>query len=81
MSPKIFGIAPHFAIERVVRAVGRIVVCVDADADVSTAMIRSLYQGEPKTACPSGLRMSFTLASAPRNFGPANAWAEVATIR
>ena len=39
------------AIESVVRAVGRIVVCVDADADVSTAMISSLSHGEPKTSC------------------------------
>ena len=30
------------AIDSVVRAVGRIVVCVEADAEVSTAMISSL---------------------------------------
>ena len=32
------------AIESVVRAVGRIVVCVEADAEVSTAMISSLFK-------------------------------------
>src|SRR6478672_13193636 len=47
--PKAFGNAPHRAIDRLVRAVGRIVVCVDADADVSTAMISSLSSGEPST--------------------------------
>ena len=67
------GIARHFAIDSVVLAVGRIVVWVDADADVRTAMIRSLYQGEPKTPCPSGLSTSSELLG-PRNFVPANAW-------
>ena len=37
------------AIDRLVRAVGRIVVCVDAAAELSTAMISSLSSGEPKT--------------------------------
>ena len=69
--PKTSGIACHFAIDNVVRAVGRIVVCVDADADVRTAMIRSLYQGEPKTASPSGLSTSSGLLA--RNFVPAYA--------
>ena len=32
------------AIESVVRAVGRIVVWVEAEAEVSTAMIRSLFE-------------------------------------
>ena len=42
MRPSALGAAPCLAIERVVRAVGRIVVCVDAAAEVSTARIRSL---------------------------------------
>ena len=42
------GIASHRAIDSVVRAVGRIVVWVDADADVSTVMISSLSSREPK---------------------------------
>ena len=56
--PNAFGIEFHFAIESVVRAVGRIVVCVDADADVSTEMISSLSSGEPNTLVPSALRTS-----------------------
>ena len=48
----------HCAIDRVVRAVGRIVVCVDAEADVSTEMISSLSTGEPRTPLPSGLSTS-----------------------
>ena len=38
------GIAFARAIDSEVRAVGRIVVCVDAAADVSTAMISELVQ-------------------------------------
>src|SRR4051794_668134 len=53
--PNVFGIAPHRAIESDVRAVGRIVVCVDAAAELSTAMIRSLSNGEPNTWEPSAL--------------------------
>ena len=34
------------AIDSVVRAVGRIVVCVEAEAEVSTAMISSLSSGD-----------------------------------
>ena len=61
MRPKTAGIAFQRAIESVVRAVGRIVVWVDADADVSTAMISSLSHGEPKTLVPSTLSTSFWL--------------------
>jgi hypothetical protein len=43
------GIALERAIESVVRAVGRIVVWVEAAAEESTAMIRILSSGEPKT--------------------------------
>jgi hypothetical protein len=59
--PKTEGIAPQCAIDRVVLAVGRIVVCVDAAADVSTAMIRSLSQPEPNTRPPRTLSTSFEL--------------------
>jgi hypothetical protein len=34
------GIAPQRAIDSVVRAVGRIVVCVEADAEVRIAITR-----------------------------------------
>ena len=61
MCPKIDGIDFQRAIDSVVRAVGRIVVWVDADADVSTAMINSLSQGEPNTWVPSTRRTSFEL--------------------
>src|SRR5690349_12948965 len=59
--PTAFGIAPNRAIERVVLAVGRIVVCVEADAEVSTAMISSLSHGDPKTLPPRALRTSVLL--------------------
>ena len=56
--PRLFGIALARAIESVVRAVGRIVVWVEAAAEVSTAMIRILSRGEPKTSVPSELSTS-----------------------
>ena len=46
------------AIESSLRAAGRIVVCVDAAADVSTAMIRNLSKGEPSTRLPVALSTS-----------------------
>ena len=39
--------------DSVARVVGRIVVCVEAEAEVSTAMISSLSQGEPSTSFAS----------------------------
>ena len=62
MRPSDSGIAPARAIDSDVRAVGRIVVCVDAAAEVSTAMISSLSSGEPRTAVPSALKMSSELS-------------------
>ena len=53
MRPRIAGIALARAIDSEVRAVGRIVVWVDAAAEVSTAMITSLSSGEPSTCVPS----------------------------
>ena len=49
-SPSFAGIALARAIDSDVRAVGRIVVCVDAAAEVSTAMIRILSSGVPNTS-------------------------------
>ncbi len=78
MRAKYFGIAPCAAIERLVREVGRIVVCVEADAEVSTAMISSLSQGEPRTSVPSALSTSSALST--RNCGPWKACAAIETI-
>src|SRR5436305_6212696 len=66
--PNADGIAFHRAIDRVVRAVARIVVWVDADADVSTVMITSLSSGEPNTPWPRALSTSLELAD--RNLVP-----------
>ena len=54
--------APTRAMDSDVRAVGRIVVCVDAAAEVSTAMIRILSSGVPNTSVPSALRTSSWLS-------------------
>ena len=50
MLAKRAGNALWTAIDRDERAAGRIVVWVEADAEVSTAMIRSLFHGDPRTA-------------------------------
>ena len=74
------GIAFQRAIDSVVRAVGRIVVCVEAEAEVSTAMISSLSHGEPKTlrAEHAAGRRSELSARKPV---PAYAWAAAETMR
>src|SRR5436190_842619 len=77
MLPNALGIAPQRAIERVVRAVGRIVVWVDAEAEVSTAMIKSLSSGDGNTEPPRALRTSFLLCW--RKSMPANDCAATAT--
>ena len=64
-------------VERQVRAVGRIVVCVDAAADVSTAMMSTLSRPEPSTSPPSTARTSSWSASVST---PSNATAATATI-
>ena len=74
-----FGIAPQRAIDSVVRAVGRIVVWVEAEADVSTQIVSSLYSGDPSTPWPSGLSTSLALEE--RNAVPWKACAAVVTIR
>ena len=63
--PRLSGIACARAIESVVRAVGRIVVWVEAAAEVSTAMIRSLSSGEPNTSVPRWLSTSSGSATGP----------------
>ena len=75
--PQYFGSAPCAAIESEVREVGRIVVCVEAEADVSTAMIKSLFQGEPSTSLPSALSTSSELST--RNPAPWYACAAIET--
>ncbi len=59
--PKAAGIAFQRAIDRVVRAVGRIVVWVEAEAEVSTQMISSLSSPDPNTPLPSAFRTSLEL--------------------
>ena len=64
------------AIDSEVRAVGRIVVCVDAAAEVSTAMISRLSNVPPRTSVPRIDSASSLSASASV---PAKATAAVAT--
>ena len=75
--PRLSGIAPARAIDSDVRAVGRIVVCVDAAAEVSTAMITILSR------LPSTSPASRPRASPDSSFSivlvPAKAIAAVAT--
>ena len=66
------------AIDSVVRAVGRIVVCVEAEAEVSTVMIRSLLSVPPRTPLPSALSTSSSLPSAVRKPTP---WKDCAAGR
>src|ERR1700712_2816077 len=64
------GIAPNAAIDRLVRAVGRIVVWVDAEAEVSTqiasrwTMIHPIAP-PPKTWWPMAAKTSSALPSLP----------------
>ena len=69
----------QWAIDSVVRAVGRIVVCVEAEAEVSTAMISSLSRVPPSTPVPSALRTSSWLASLVRKPTPWKDWAAAET--
>src|SRR3954453_13318780 len=75
--PNVLGIAPQRAIDSDVRAVGRIVVCVDAAAELRTAMMRILSHGVPNTCVPSTLRTSSLLSM--RSCGPLNACAATET--
>ena len=76
-SPSFFGSAPQRLIDRTVRAVGRIVVWVDADAEVSTASITILSSGVPNTSLANALSTSSELFA--RKAEPWNAWAAVLT--
>jgi hypothetical protein len=73
------GAAPCLAIDSVVRAVGRIVVWVEAAAEVSTASTSSLSRPEPKTWSPRKLRASSECS--PSASTPAKAIAAVPTSR
>ena len=79
MRPNHPGAARWAAIESSLRAAGRIVVCVDAAADESTAMIRNLSNGELSTRLPVALSTSSEFSV--RNAGPFTACAAMATIR
>src|SRR3978361_127487 len=65
------GTALKAAIDRLVRAVGRIVVCVEADAEVSTQIASRgtmIQPGAPppKTAWPMAAKTSSALSTLPR---------------
>ena len=79
--PNTDGIDFQWAIDSVVRAVGRIVVWVEAEAEVSTAMIRNLTPTLPSTGLPSALSTSSALFSLARKPTPWKAWALVETSR
>src|SRR5580658_1733749 len=80
MSAKRLGNALCTAMDSDERAAGKMVVCVDDDAEVSTAMMRNLFHGDPKTADPSAFRTSPSLLVLVRNPTPWTAWAEADTI-
>lgn len=65
-------------IESADRAAGRMVVWVDADAEVSTASTRNLSQPLPKTSWLSAFSTSLLLAV--RNPAPWNACAAIDTM-
>src|SRR5215469_3164335 len=48
----VWGSAPYAAIDSVVRAVGKIVVCVEAAAELSTMRIRSRDRTVPRPEVP-----------------------------
>src|ERR1039458_7202420 len=79
MSPKRLGNALCTAIDSAERAAGKMVVCVDDDAEVSTQMMRSLSQGDPSTALARAPSTSELLLV--RNPAPWNDWAATDTIR
>src|SRR3954447_17162360 len=75
--PNAFGIAPKRAIERVVLAVGRMVACVDAEAEGSTRLMSSLSHGVPKTSPPNALSTSSPWCL--RKIVPEKDWADADT--
>src|SRR6478735_6008516 len=65
------GMAPNAAIDRLVRAVGRIVVWVDAEAEVSTQIASRWTMIQPtapppNTWCPMAANTSSALFTLPR---------------
>src|ERR1700691_4759999 len=79
MSANFLGNALCTAIDKEERAAGRMVVCVDDEADVSTQMMSSLFHGDPKTAVPRAFRTSLMLLPLVRNPSPWTAWAAADT--
>src|SRR6202035_5401149 len=79
--PNTAGVDFQGAIDSVVRAVGRIVVCVDAAAEVRTATIRNFTPTLPSTPCPSALSTSEEFSSLARNPAPWKDWAPAETNR
>src|ERR1039458_1640007 len=75
MSANFLGNALWTAIDNEDRAAGRMVVCVDDEAEVSTQMMRNLFHGDPNTAVPRAFRTSPMLLSLVRNPVPWTAWA------
>jgi hypothetical protein len=75
--PKAAGMEFHLAMDSVVRAVGRIVVWVEAEAEVRTQMTSSLSSPDPKTPLPRAFRTSLGLE--PRKCVPWKAYAAALT--
>src|SRR5674476_117006 len=73
------GMAPCTDMLRAVRVSGRIVVRVEATAEVSTAMMRNLSSVLPRTMVPKEAKMSSEFFASPA--GPANAWAATVMMR
>jgi len=69
----------QWAIESVVRAVGRIVVCVEAEAEVSTVMIRSLLNVPRARPCPARQHVAGVFFVGDEA-DPVEDWAAAATI-
>ena len=67
------------AIESVVRAVGRIVVCVEAEAEVSTAMISSLSSVPPSTPRAERVEHVFLVGFVGQEAVPWKDWAAAVT--
>ena len=79
MRPSAAGIAFARAIESVVREAGRIVVCVDASADVSTAITTTWSSGEPSTSPASAEKIESSSSNSAIRSRPAKATTAIAT--
>ena len=69
--PSADGIARARAIDSVVRDAGRIVVCVDASADVSTAITTIWSSGEPSTSPASEEKIASSSSNSAIRSSPA----------